>query len=144
MTIFHRFATLPGVLSLLFLFERCIAVSDNPWDDAPDFSKDPFPPYPPLKNADGSNISTENLRGTRLYGWKGCERDDARAIAEAFDDFYKLASPLASNIDWDGLPAKDFWGAYSGQHRVSDARRSQIQRKPYLFSATAKTAADNV
>lgn len=38
------------------------------WDYAPDFSNDPFPPYPPVKNPDDSNITIENLRGTRLYG----------------------------------------------------------------------------
>ena len=132
----NRLSILLGALSSFLLIERCIAVSDNPWDDAPDFSNDPFPPYPPLKNPDGSNISTENLRGTRLYGWKGCNVPEQKAIAEAFDDFYKLANPLSSNINWDGRPATDFWGAADGPNRVSDTRRTQIQRKTFLFGAT--------
>jgi hypothetical protein len=94
----------------------------------PDYSKDKFPPYPSLTNADGSNITIENLRGTRLFGWKGCEVKDTKAIAEAYDDFYKLANPLSSKIDWVSEVAQDFWGMNEGKNRVPDDRRKQIQQ----------------
>lgn len=114
---------LPSLASTLLL-SRAV----DPVKDRPDFSKDAIPPYPPLNNADGSSISIENLRGTRLYGWKGCSRPDAQSIAEAFNDFNKLASPLASGIDWASEVAEDFWGKNAGPNRVPDDRRKQIQQ----------------
>lgn len=123
------FTAFVPILALLLGFAQAITVSNDPWDHAPDFSKDPFPPYPPLKNPDGSNITIENLRGTRLFGWKGCSSSDSKAIAEAFDDFHKLADPLASNLDWSAEPAADFWGRNNGPNRVPDERRTQIQRE---------------
>ena len=57
---------------------------ENPesiWDNAPDFSNDPYPPYPPLTNSDGSNILVSNLRGTRLFGWMGCSQEEAKMIS---------------------------------------------------------------
>ena len=104
------------------------AVNRDPLTNTPDYSRDKFPPYPSLKNADGSNITIENLRGTRLYGWKGCEVDDSKAIAAAFDDFYKLAAPLSSKIDWAGTIAEDFWGKNAGKNKVPNNRRTQIQQ----------------
>lgn len=98
--------------------------SEDPLAKQPNWSKDKFPPYPSMTNVDGSNITVENLRGTRLYGWKGCEVDDMKDIAAAFDDFYKLASPLAYNIDWASEVAEDFWG----NNKVPDYRRTQIQQ----------------
>jgi hypothetical protein len=81
-----------------------------------------------MTNLDGTNITTQNLRGTRLYGWKGCDVSEAKAIAEAYVDFQKLASPLASNIDWASKTAEDFWGNDKGMHRLPDDRRRQIQQ----------------
>jgi hypothetical protein len=114
---------LPSLASTLLL-SRAV----DPVKDRPDFSKDKFPPYPAMTNADGSSISIENLRGTRLYGWKGCEPDESKAIAAAFDDFYKLANPLSSKIDWASEVAQDFWGKNDGPNRVPDDRRKQIQQ----------------
>jgi len=71
--------------------------SPNPLTGAPDFSKDPFPPYPSI-----DNITTKSIRGTRLYGWKGCAHEETQKIAEAYDDFYTLAQQpdVYNNIDW--------------------------------------------
>jgi hypothetical protein len=114
---------LPTIASTLLLSR-----AEDPLAKQPDWSKDKFPPYPSMTNADGSNITVENLRGTRLFGWKGCEVDDTKAIAAAFDDFYKLASPLASNIDWASEVAEDFWGKNTGNNKVPEYRRTQIQQ----------------
>jgi hypothetical protein len=100
----------------------------DPLSHWPDYSKDKFPPFPSMTNPDGSNITIENLRGTRLYGWKGCEVQESKAIATAFSDFNKLATPLASSIDWAGEIAEDFWGKNEGKNRVPDDRRTQIQQ----------------
>ncbi|OAL55012.1 hypothetical protein IQ07DRAFT_584144 [Pyrenochaeta sp. DS3sAY3a] len=98
----------------------------DPLANQPDWSKDKFPPYPSMTNPDGTNITIENLRGTRLFGWKGCEVEETKIIAEAFDDFYKLAQPLSSGIDWASEVAEDFWGKNEGPNRVPDDRRKQI------------------
>src|SRR6187402_2513262 len=92
-----------------FLLSLSLAASDNVWDYAPDFSKDQFPPYPSLKNPDGSNITIESLRGTHLFGWKGCETEEVNAISQAYNDFYELArQPVVYNsIDWTSQAAID-------------------------------------
>lgn len=113
---------LPTLASTLLLSR---AEDRSKW---PDYSKDKFPPYPSMKNADGTDLTIENLRGTRLYGWTGCEVDETKAIAAAFDDFHKLADPLAASIDWSDEVAQDFWGKHVGKDRVSDDRRKQIQQ----------------
>jgi hypothetical protein len=97
-------------------------------NNRPDYSRDAIPLYPSMREADGSDISVDNLRGTRLYGWKGCTSSDADAIAGAFDDFSKLAKPLGASIDWAGEIAEDFWGKNEGKYRVPDERRKQIQQ----------------
>jgi hypothetical protein len=102
--------------------------AQDPLTNRPDYFKDQFPPYPPMINADGTDIAIENLRGTRLYGWKGCAVDETKVIAEAFDDFYKLANPLSSKIDWASEVAEDFWGKNEGENKVPDERRKQIQQ----------------
>jgi hypothetical protein len=113
---------LPTLASTLLLSR---AEDRSKW---PDYSKDKIPPYPSMTNADGSNLTIDNIRGTRLYGWKGCEPDESKAIAAAFDDFHKLADPLASKIDWADDPALDFWGKNEGKDKVPDDRRKQIQQ----------------
>ncbi|KAL6415970.1 hypothetical protein AUP68_00177 [Ilyonectria robusta] len=101
------------------------AVAESVWDFAPSFSDDPFPPYPPLTNPDGTNISVTNLRGTHLFKFKGCTADKIRAIQEAYADFHTLASQagVSSNIDWTATPALDFWGS-----DIPENTRKEIQR----------------
>ena len=115
-----------------FILALCLglahAADKDPLAHGPDYSRDKFPPHPSLTDSNGSNITVENLRGTRLYGWKGCEVDETKAIASAFDDMYKLAKPLASKIDWAGEIAVDFWGKNEGLNKVPDDRRTQIQQ----------------
>lgn len=55
----------------------------NPTDYSPD---DPFPPYPPLTYDNGTNITIQALRGTRLYGWKGKQTAEqvSRFLVENF------------------------------------------------------------
>lgn len=106
------------------------------WDFAPDFSKDTIPPYPPLTNPDGTDITIQNLRGTRLFGWRGCDISESNAIAEAFDDFHKLVSlpEVYNSISWNDRAAIDFFGAASGKNRIPDKRRKEIQRELSYFT----------
>lgn len=122
-----QFTSSAALISALLL-GLAHAADEDPLANGPDYSNDKFPPYPPLTSADGSNITAENLRGTRLYGWKGCEVEDTIAIASAFDDMYKLANPLASQIDWADEISEDFRGKNQGKNRVPDDRRTQIQQ----------------
>src|SRR5215472_14675882 len=88
-------------LTCVSLVVWCILASlidangESIWNFAPDYSQDPFPPYPPLQNPDGSNITIENLRGTRLYGWTDCGVNERNDITEAWNDFHTLASQPA-------------------------------------------------
>jgi hypothetical protein len=113
----------------LSLFSRAIA-DVTVWDYAPDFGTI-APPYPDLKNPDGSNITIANLRGTHLFGWKGCEKEEVNEITTAYNDFYTLAQQLSvyNNIDWKSQAATDFWGPSSGVNVVPDDTRKEIQRK---------------
>ena len=74
---------------------RQSTATSHPLDYALEFSKDPFPPWPNVYNDDGSNITTENWRGTKLFGWKGCDKDEQNIIVEAMQQFYKLAQQEA-------------------------------------------------
>lgn len=105
------------------------------WDFAPDFSKDPFPPYPDLKDDSGNNLTTENIRGVHLFGWKGCTSDETRQIQEAYNDFYTLANQFSvyNNIAWDSPAATDFWGPASGPNQIPDNTRKEIQRQSIDF-----------
>src|SRR5208282_450281 len=104
------------------------SIATSPLDFGIDYTKDPFPPYPPLTNPDGSNISITNLRGTRLYGWKGCGSSEKNDIAQAFDDFYTLAQQpeVYNNIGWSDLAARQFFGPTVGRNRITDKRKVQI------------------
>jgi hypothetical protein len=125
-------------VSLLLLFSyipSAVAQVVDPYnitgfDFAPDYSKDKFPPYPPLAGPDG-RIVIENLRGTRLYGWKGCEAKETNLITEAWDDFHKLADQLevSNNIGFNEQSAREFWGASSGRNALSQDTKKQILRK---------------
>ncbi|KAF2187300.1 hypothetical protein K469DRAFT_704992 [Zopfia rhizophila CBS 207.26] len=41
---------------------------------------------------------------------------------------------IYKNIDWNHEAATDFWGPASGDHRVPDNTRKEIQRKSLPFS----------
>ncbi|KAL9622665.1 MAG: hypothetical protein Q9160_002975 [Pyrenula sp. 1 TL-2023] len=103
----------------------------HPLDYAPDFSKDPFPPFPDIHNPDGSNISTQNWRGTKLFGWKGCGKNERDIIVQAFQDFHMLANQkeLYDNIDFEAPAAKDIWGHGTGANAVRDDIKEQIKRE---------------
>lgn len=105
--------------------------ADSVWDYAPDFSKSNAPPYPPLTNSDGSNITIENLRGVHLFGFDECGGSQQKAIKQAYDDFHTVMNmpEIYNNIDWDDVVTKDFFGAASGKYQIPDDRRKQIQRK---------------
>lgn len=105
------------------------------WDYAPDFKNDAIPPYPSLKNPDGSDISIDSIRGVRLFGWKGCGGGDReKVIARAYNDFYKLSNQQAvyNAINWKGDAAIDFFGPGEGDHKIPDDTRKEIQRKYQL------------
>lgn len=120
------------------LQERQSPATPHPLDYAPDFSKDPFPPYPPVYNEDGSNITVENWRGTKLFGWKGCKDPEKEIIVQAFKDFVALAQQkeLCDNIDWNSPAALEIWGHSTDDRKaVQDDRKKQIKRK-YLDRLT--------
>jgi hypothetical protein len=102
-----------------------IAVATPPTTD-PQWQLDAIPPYPSL-----TNITTANTLGTRLFGWVGCSVEESQMIAEAYDDFYKLAQQdgVYQNIAWDEEAAIEFFGPSRGVYAVSDTRRAEIQRK---------------
>lgn len=100
------------------------------YPEAPDFSNDEIQPYPSLKNSDGSYIDIANLRGVRLFGFKGCGTGEGNDITQAYNDFYTLSNQPGYNaIDWDSPAATDFFGPSAGQWRLSDDRRAEIQRE---------------
>ena len=108
----------------------------NPLDYAPDFSNDPFPPYPPVHRSDGSNFTAENWRGTRLFGWKGCAENEVNLITQAWNDFYKLAQQkdLYKDIDWTSQAALDIWGHSTAPRRqLSDETKKEIKQ---IFQST--------
>jgi hypothetical protein len=90
-----------------------------------DYTKDPFPPYPAVTNPDGTNISALNLRGTRLYGWKGCDVSEEKIIAQTYNDFYTLAQQpsLYKNLDFSSAASREFWGPSAGKNRINDNRK---------------------
>lgn len=100
----------------------------DPLDDAPDFSKDPHPPYPPFHRLDGSNFTAENVRGTRLFGWKGCGTNEINIITETWNDFHTLASQksLYENIDWSSQAAREIWGPKAAS--FTDETKNQIKQ----------------
>ncbi|KAI9892736.1 MAG: hypothetical protein M1814_001156 [Vezdaea aestivalis] len=119
-------------LACALLLTSSVHAEDPKPATAPDYSKDKFPPYPGVTKdgsvTDGSFPSTLNLRPTRLFGWKGCEKDDTNAIAGAYNDFYTLSqqSELWDKIDWNSQAAKDFWGPASGRNALKDERKTEI------------------
>jgi hypothetical protein len=108
-----------------------------PLDYAPDFSKDPFPPYPDVYQADGSNFTAENWRGTRLFGWKGCGKQERNIIVETWNDFHTLSSQDAlKNIDWDSQAAQEIWGHDTRpRYMIPAERKAQIKQ---IYNAAAQ------
>jgi hypothetical protein len=102
-----------------------IVVAGHPTID-PLWQNDTIPPYPSLKDP-----STQNILGTRLFGWKGCTVRESQDIAEAYDDFYTLAQQdgVAKNIDWASPAALEVWGPSKGKYVIQDSKRAEIQRK---------------
>ena len=74
----------PSLLNAALLVRGIVA--DTVWDYAPDLSRTKDPVYPSLTNADGSNITVENLRGTHLFGFDGCGGPQQAAIIQAYND----------------------------------------------------------
>ena len=98
-----------------------------------------------LQDSEGSNLTAPNLRGVRLFGWKGCLPPAVKSIREAYDDFQKLAKQKAlwEDIDWESQAAKEIWGHGSGNKAVTDDRKKQIQREympPCFFFQFFETA----
>lgn len=83
----------------------------------------------------GSPLETKNWRGTRLFGWKGCDSGAKDIIIEAFNDFNKIASQdgLYKNIDWNSQAAKDIWGHGAGNKAIPDDVKDQIKRTCSTF-----------
>ncbi|KAL9106050.1 MAG: hypothetical protein Q9227_008893 [Pyrenula ochraceoflavens] len=118
----------------------------HPLDYAPDFSKDPFPPFPDVHNSDGSNITIDNWRGTYLFGWKGCDKNAKNIIIETYNDFQTLAGEdsVYKNLDWNSPAARDIWGHSSDPSKaLSDDTKKQIKRK-ILSTVFADQAADKL
>ncbi|KAF1961810.1 hypothetical protein CC80DRAFT_436156 [Byssothecium circinans] len=120
---------LPLLLSLLQPRAAADIVNYNVtgYDVAPDWSKDPFPPYPPITDDHGNAIDAQNLRGTRLFGWQACEQSAVNIIKETYADFYKLShvDGLWKNFDWNGQAAKDMWGTPT---KIPNERREEIRQ----------------
>ena len=95
----------------------------NPLEYAPDFYQDPFPPWPSVTNADGFNKTVQNWLGTKLFGWKGCDKGAQDIIVETMQSFYFLAQQEASwkNVDCDSTAAKEICGhATANKRMISD------------------------
>lgn len=104
------------------------------WDNSPVYAKDERPPYPPLKNDDGSDIEINNLRSTRLYGWEGCNTNQYNRLVDGWKSFGDLASQdrLKSDIDWNSRAVSDFFGG--SRNDISDGTRKRIQDRYYYAS----------
>jgi hypothetical protein len=111
MAIRSSLSLLPLVSFYFHMRATADAVSYNitGYDVGPDWSNDPFPPYPPLTDDKGNLIDAQNLRGTRLFGFNGCDSKAQTIIHSTYDDFYKLShqNGLSANIAWKEEAAKD-------------------------------------
>jgi hypothetical protein len=116
---------------ILLAIPAVYAADETVWDFAPSFAGDAIQPYPDLTGSDGNNISVDSLRGTHLFGWKGCTGERAKLIKQAYNDFYTLANQLEvyNNIDWSGQAATDFWGPADGKYKIPDNTREEIARE---------------
>ncbi|EXF77854.1 hypothetical protein CFIO01_04108 [Colletotrichum fioriniae PJ7] len=105
------------------------------WDYAPVYAQDSKQPYPPLKNDDGSDIAVENLRETRLFGFRQCDSGTFSNIKNGWRDFNRLSlmDRLSSNIDWNSQGINEFFGQ-GDQKKLSDDKKKQIQNIFYYTS----------
>jgi len=130
-----KLALVPAILFLVTQVHAQTNVVDynvTGYDVAPDLSKYEFDPYPPLKDDQGNQIDTANVRGTRLFGYEGCDRPAKDAINTAYDDFYKLShlDGLYANFDWKGQAAREFWGSdVAPKAPLNDGTKEEIRRK---------------
>jgi hypothetical protein len=129
----RKLALLPAVLLVTQAHAVTNAVNYNVtgYDVAPDLSKYKFDPYPPLKDDKGNQFDAANVRGTRLFGYDGCDSQATKIINAAYDDFYKLShlDGLYKNFNWKGQAAKEFWGSdVSPKAPLDDVRKEEIQR----------------
>lgn len=68
-------------------------------------------------DSSSTDVSTQNVRGTWLYGYTGCKKvfgDGAKAkIDNAYYDAWLMSNVagVASNIDWNNAAALEFLGA---------------------------------
>jgi len=130
-----KLALIPAILFLVTQVRAQTNVVDynvTGYDVAPDLSKYEFDPYPPLKDDRGNQIDAANVRGTRLFGYEGCDRPAKDAINTAYDDFYKLShlDGLYANFDWKGQAAREFWGSdVAPKAPLNDGTKEEIRRK---------------
>ncbi|KAK2032882.1 hypothetical protein LX32DRAFT_554471 [Colletotrichum zoysiae] len=103
------------ILSFLYV----LPISAEPPNAAPDPSEITYPP-----------LSQANTLGTRLFGYTGCQEPERRYINEAYDDMNKLVNRdgVMKDIDWRLSAATDFFGSYSGIHKLTEDVRAQIQQ----------------
>jgi hypothetical protein len=97
---------------------------------SPNYTNDPFPPYPSL-----TDPTVLNFRGTRLFGWNGCLGPEVADITEAYNDMYKISNLAANyqNIDWSSVAAKEFFGPQSGKYQLTDDVKTQITSEKCLL-----------
>lgn len=123
------------VVILLPLINAHILPRDTTPKKGPGDSKRAFEPYPSLGKDGIGSISVSFTRPTQLYGWKGCQPDEVKAITEAYGDFHTLATQpdVFEKIDWNHQAAKDFWGPVKGDGKVTDERKQNIQGKEHSW-----------
>lgn len=128
-----KLALLPTILFLVTQANaqtNAVDYNVTGYDVAPDLSKYKFDPYPPLKDDKGNQLDAANVRGTRLFGYEGCDSPAKDAINAAYNDFYKLShlDGLYANFDWKGQAAREVWGSEVSQKApLNDERKEEIQ-----------------
>lgn len=97
------------------------------YDVSPDWSTDPFPPYPLLTDDSGSLIDSENVRGTRLFGYMGCSSIEKSIIDATFDDLYAVThlDSQWANFERNEQSAQEIWGS---QRAIPDGKKNEIRR----------------
>ncbi|KAB8276872.1 hypothetical protein BDV30DRAFT_235120 [Aspergillus minisclerotigenes] len=117
---------LPAALATFFLLLRC--TSAEPPADFPD-NETPYRVIPTGTDAPDATgtVSPNNIRGTYLYGYVGCEQFKGAKgkIDDAYYDAWLIfnTAGVASNIDWNNAAALEFLGV-SGLNKV---QQPQIQ-----------------
>ena len=140
-TVFLLTGSLWGVSTALSFTASVFAPQPTPVPSSrmlpppPDLFNYTAPPYPDLPTDWNANITTQNLLGTRLYGWLGCGPDEIEQIKGAYKEFQTLVRQpgVMTGIDWTEQPAKEFFGPSQGKNAVSTTTRNQIQCKCRYF-----------